>query len=97
VNIDRCDGCRQSFNDVPRAPMLRDAAWRKLADPQAILCAGCMLERAIDRSVDLTLADLLPCPFNLFHAPRSWYHLFANGTPPSDEWRMAANELGIDL
>jgi len=95
--IDKCDACQQSFDDVPRARMLRDAVWRKLAERQASLCAGCMFERAVDRSVDLTLADLEPCPFNLFGARMCWYHLFAKGKAPTDEWRAAARELGIDL
>ena len=48
---DRCDGCQASFDVAPRAPMLIDATWAKLAEPQEVLCASCMLNRSIERRV----------------------------------------------
>jgi hypothetical protein len=49
----------------------------------------------------LTLADLRPCPWNLFHSPNSWLEFFVRveGKPPSNlaEWRSAARDLGITL
>lgn len=87
----RCDGCRKSFNKVPLAPMLNDAVWYKLADEREILCFQCMLERATKWGVNLSLASLFPCPFNLADPPRSWFDLFASTEkrPPSNigEWR----------
>jgi hypothetical protein len=35
-----CDGCGASFDVAPRAPMLIDATWAKLAEPQETLCAS---------------------------------------------------------
>jgi hypothetical protein len=88
---DRCDACGASFWKVPRAPMLTDNAWAELAEARETLCAGCMFERAVERRVALTWADLLPCEFNFWHSP-SWYDLFhgAEGDPANiAEWRAA--------
>jgi hypothetical protein len=73
-----CAGCHKSFDEEPAAPMLTDAAWAKFAGPKDQLCAGCFFSRAIERRINLTLANLLPCPFNLFHTPRSWFDMFAS-------------------
>jgi hypothetical protein len=87
----RCDGCGQAGADL--GPMLHDYIWRQIAKPgEHTLCAKCMLERTTERLGRLlTLADLRPCPFNLFHRPHSWFDFFVEmeGTPPSslDEWR----------
>jgi hypothetical protein len=61
--------------------MLRDASWAKLANKDETLCAGCMFDRA--RGVELTLADLNPCPFNTWHRPLSWFDLFARDETPA--------------
>ena len=51
----------------------------------------------MQRRVYLELSSLKPCPFNLFHWPRSFFNFFAKGTPPptrmSPEWREVWNEL----
>ena len=73
---DRCDCCRASFEVEPRAPMLIDETWRKLAERHETLCASCMLKRAIKRRVDLALSDLVPCDFNRWGKP-SWFDLFS--------------------
>jgi hypothetical protein len=88
-----CAGCHKGFEEVPTAPMLTDEAWAKFAGPKDQLCAECFFGRARDRRIDLTLADLLPCPFNLFPSPRSWFDLFLSlekDEPPNiAEWRTA--------
>jgi hypothetical protein len=86
-----CPGCR-SFDQVPHAPMLRDAAWAELAAKDENLCADCMFDRASKRRIPLTLADLTPCPSNLFHRPMSWFDLFASGEPAAvvAAWLKAA-------
>jgi hypothetical protein len=87
----KCDGCGESFDDVPLAPVLIDATWLRVAAKRETLCVGCMFQRATERSVALTLADLAPCPFNVFHSPRSWYDLFLSreSEPPASlaAWR----------
>jgi hypothetical protein len=55
-----------------------------------------MLERTTERLGHMpTFADLLPCPFNLFHRPHSWFDLFTkngrrrtlpSGRPRSQIW-----------
>ena len=63
-------------------PMLHDATWLKLADEYTALCVECMFQRAAERGVALTFADLLPCMFNIRPSRRnlsptgSWYDLF---------------------
>jgi hypothetical protein len=86
----QCDGCNRSFADVRLAPMLHDATWLKLADKHAVLCAECMFQRAAERGVALTMADLGDCTFNARHSPRSWYDLFrsreSESPPVISEW-----------
>jgi hypothetical protein len=74
------------------APKLRDAVWLKLglAEDEA-LCAKCLFERAAERGINLTFADLRPCLFNLlpiFHDP-TWFEFFHSDEPISDEWYAA--------
>lgn len=91
----KCDSCHRT--DVSSAPMLHDSVWVQLADEHETLCFSCMLARAKERKVYLSLSSLKPCPVNLFHWPRSWFNLFAKETPPptrmSPEWREVWNEL----
>jgi hypothetical protein len=105
---DVCDRCRQSFDQrlrshVLRGPIVHDHIWRQLAKRgERVLCDGCMYARAHERlGRVLTLADLRPCPWNLFHSPNSWLEFFVRveGKPPSNlaEWRSAARDLGITL
>jgi hypothetical protein len=99
--INRCDGCHQSFNDpkITAAPILIDETWAKLAGEQETLCAACFFDRAIELQIDVKLTDSLPCAFNLFHWPRSWYDLFLskqNSEPANiDEWRQAMMTLKL--
>ena len=92
----RCDGCGKSWRKVSAAPVLHDHIWLQIADTHEILCVGCMFERAAERKVYLELSSLRPCPFNLFHWPRSYFNLFAEmETPPTrvpPEWRELMNE-----
>jgi hypothetical protein len=100
-----CDGCRQSLDQrlrshVELGPIVHDHIWQQLADADERLCDTCMYRRAWDRlGRMLTLADLRPCPWNLFHRPHSWFDLFmrAEREPPRNlaKWRSAANDLGI--
>jgi hypothetical protein len=65
------------------------------------VCAtpACISGRGTGLAALLTLTDLRPCPWNLFHRPHSWFDLFmrAEREPPRNltEWRSAANDLGI--
>jgi hypothetical protein len=79
---DHCTACKVSFTRAFHAPMLTDATWSKLANRDENLCAECFWTRAGERRVRLTLADLKPCPVNLFHQPYSWFDLFAKGERP---------------
>jgi hypothetical protein len=72
----RCDGCRRSFSKIDFGPMLRDEVWRQLAAEWETLCYDCILSRAAERQVDLSLESLEPCSFNLFHWPKSYFNLF---------------------
>jgi hypothetical protein len=85
-----CDGCGKSFYDVPMAPMLCDTVWRKLAEKRETLCAICMFKRAHAADLDLTIADLRPCAFNLFACRISWFDMFMlkEKEPPANtsEW-----------
>jgi hypothetical protein len=72
----------------------------KLADKHAVLCAECMFQRANERGVVLTLADLQQCGFNvrspakgsrgLLGGPGSWYDVFlsreSEPQPSLSEW-----------
>ena len=55
-----------------------------------------MLQRAVQRlGRMLTLADLRPCRWNLWHQPYSWFDLFVEieGAPPSnlEEWHSVVD------
>jgi hypothetical protein len=85
-----CDGCHKTNPSL--GPMLQDAAWQRLADRDELLCAKCVFDRAIDRQVVLTFADLLPCGINLDPVgPHSWFSIFLGAEPAdvpiSQEWR----------
>jgi hypothetical protein len=92
--INQCDGCRSSLDDVPLAPVLVDVTWAKLASEHETLCAGCTFQRAIERRVNLSLADLRPCPLNLFDSPTMWYDLFLSAARASRRFRTA-KALGL--
>jgi hypothetical protein len=100
---DVCDRCRQSFDQVQRGPIVHDHIWQQLTKRrEGVLCAGCMYARTHERlGRVLTLADLQPCPWNLFHRPHSWFDFFVEieGAPPSNlaEWRSAVRDLGVTL
>src|SRR5262249_15247769 len=78
--------------EVQLAPMLHNEAWAMFGKPQDTLCAECFFARAIERDIDLTLRDLLPCPFNL----SVWFELFAGSEASAEDlaaWRAAADTL----
>lgn len=85
----RCDACGQE--DL--GPMLRDDVWQKIAAPNEMLCGKCTLDRSVAKLGRVTtFADLLPCPFNLFRQPVSWFDVFTQlEGPPWNlaEWRAA--------
>jgi len=99
-----CDGCGQTLDRRRRGhvllgPIVHDEIWRRLAKPTAALCWQCMLERGRVRlGRMLRLADLQPCPWNLFHRPYSWFDLFVEmeGLPPTNlaAWRAAWRVIG---
>src|SRR5262249_46028759 len=103
----RCDDCRNSFHDprVTMAPMLHDHVWGRLAHEDEALCGRCMFQRANDRGIELTLADLRPCPSNLFgqfsYPEFSWFKFFAENEsgPPQNlaEWREELRKLSPKL
>jgi hypothetical protein len=86
-----CDCCHQEDPDL--SPMLKDDVWQKLADKdEHLLGCECFYNRSIERRIPVFFADLLPCAFNLFHRPNSWFDLFLSGEPDtavSVEWRQA--------
>jgi hypothetical protein len=94
----RCTACDQSLDVVPLAPMLRDEVWNRIAHPRETLCTDCFFARMV-RVFDRMpcFADLLPCVFNLLHAPHSWLDLFISKEkqPPvlDDEWRAVLAEI----
>jgi hypothetical protein len=89
----KCDTCHRSFNRVPRAPMLQDAVWCRLADEKEVLCAECCFERAFELNIDL--AGWPRSYFNLLttaqkHGPGELLHIFQwymemLGVPDRDE------------
>jgi hypothetical protein len=86
----KCNDCKSS--DGLAAPMLKDAAWQQLAGKHEWLCAECCFKRAIARRVDMRFSELLPCSFNLFHRPVSWFDLFYKAEelkPDLYEWGEA--------
>jgi hypothetical protein len=84
-----CDDC----DAEDAGPMLHDEAWAKLARPDERLCFRCILRRASERQVELSIASLRPCPVNLFHSPMSWFDLFMSSEhePPANikKWNLA--------
>jgi hypothetical protein len=100
-----CDGCGQTLDRRRRGhvllgPIVHEEIWRRLAKPTEALCWQCMLQRARVRLRRmLALADLRPCPWNLFHRPYSWLDLFVEmegGMPPANlaAWRAAWCVIG---
>ena len=91
-----CDGCGKSFYDVPMAPMLWDTVWRKLAEKRETLCAICVFERAHAADLDLSIADLRPCAWNLasmsLKSRIPWFDMFMlkEKEPPANmsEWNQ---------
>jgi hypothetical protein len=99
-----CGDCHRGLFDNPKvrmAPVLHDQVWCRLARFDETLCGTCMFKRAGDRHIKLALADLLPCPFNLYHAPASWFELFASdepAPPPNlSQWMAASRSLSPRL
>lgn len=92
----KCDGCRRSWRKVRAGPMLHDEVWHRLAAEHETLCFGCILDRATKRKVDLSIISLLPCAFNLFHWPHSYFNLFQStarqplGPTVLNQWRTEA-------
>jgi hypothetical protein len=84
-------------------PVLHDHLWKQIADPdEHVLCGFCMTDRMAQRlGRVLKLADLKPCPFNLFQHPHSWFAMLMRDQhgPPTNmaEWRNAAAELQVKL
>jgi hypothetical protein len=96
---DLCTICGKDF----AGPVLHDHLWKRIAEHnERMLCGFCVSERMQRRfNRDLKLADLKPCPFNLFQHPHSWFAMLMRDEcePPTNlaEWRRAAAELGIKL
>jgi hypothetical protein len=86
-----CAECKSEGN---AAPILHDEVWAELAEKSENLCALCFFERSTARGILLTLADLRPCPFNLFHRPMSWFDLFKVNAGESEAaaWLVALSE-----
>jgi hypothetical protein len=92
-----CDDCRHSFKVVEIAPALHNQVWYEFAEASDILCVSCMFVRAAQRQVRLSLASLVPCPFNLLCNPSSFdqvlQHVHNNKLPPHldlQAWHRAA-------
>jgi hypothetical protein len=86
----RCYACDRSLKKVEAAPMLHNEIWQRIADPgEYLLCEQCARQRAKYRlGRDLTVADLIPCAFNLSRSP-PWNAVLPLGniTPEiSAEW-----------
>jgi hypothetical protein len=81
--------------------MLHDHLWQQITEPgERMLCDMCMSDRAFERlGRSLTLADLRPCGFNLFHRPDSWFDRFPlrEEGPPQNlaEWQAAIAEIDV--
>jgi hypothetical protein len=78
--IEKCDGRSQLLDWLPLGTMLEDRVWHKLADESETLCLSCVIDRAEQRGVRLTLASLLPCALNLLGKP-SFFDLFTIFAP----------------
>ena len=92
-----CADCRRSLSGPKRStlacPMLRGETWRKLANGPEELCFECMLDRARERDVAISIGDLIPSAFCLFHWPRSHFNVVNKGSeywPWRHDWRYAA-------
>ena len=94
-----CAICRKDF----AGPVLHDDIWKRIAAPnERMLCGFCVSERMQQRfNRDLKLADLKPCPFNLFHHPYSWFAMLMRDehSPPANlaEWQSVAVDLNVKL
>ena len=94
-----CDACGKVHAPFALGPMVHDHIWRRIAEPgECMLCDACMYERASERlRRGLTLADLRPCGFNLFHRPDSWFDMFARWEdgPPENlaEWQAVLADM----
>jgi hypothetical protein len=67
-----CTQCGKShrYGDVPRAPMLHNDVWLRIAFKHEVLCAFCFSNRLIERRFKLNSEHLRPCPLTekwLFH------------------------------
>ena len=74
-----CDACGKDYQGR-LAPMLRDEVWQQLANKTQILCDPCCQERAKTLEIEITLATLEPCPFNLIGWSNSHFNRFAAST-----------------
>jgi hypothetical protein len=78
--------------------MLRDEVWQQLANKTQILCDPCCQERAKTLEIEITLATLEPCPFNLIGWPNSHFNRFAASTNElfaRTEWVGAALSMSF--
>ena len=76
--------CTECKSEGMAAPMLHDEVWAKLAGKNENLCGVCLFNRLSARDLMLSLADLRPCPFNLFHRPYSYFDLFKGDATESE-------------
>lgn len=88
MSLDRCDACGARFAFVPRAPLLANEIRARLAMLEEGLCARCCFDRARQRRVVLTTADLVVCQFNRRGAP-SWFALFQKAGLTPARWPQA--------
>jgi hypothetical protein len=75
-----CAECH-ALKAMPLAPFLIETTWLKFASKRDLLCRPCMVSRAAARHVDVTLADLPSCDWNLVGEPHSWFDRFAKDAP----------------
>jgi hypothetical protein len=100
ARVFQCSDCGRELTKSVDAPMLRYKVWIKLAKADECLCHKCLYNRSITREVPVHLADLMPCAYNLFNAPQSWFDLFLSeeDQEPSPElvreWKAAIAWLG---
>ena len=95
-------GCTECLREEAHlAPMLHDEVWARLADKDETLCTDCFFERMVQRDVNITVADLRPCLFNLLDSPLSWFDVLMKDEtkPPAneDKWREAYVKLQYAL
>jgi Domain of unknown function (DUF4262) len=90
-----CDGCGKPQKQLCAGPVLRDHVWAKFARPNEWLCETSTPQRAMQHGVNLSFVDLMPCQFNLFHRPHSWFDLFIelDRPAPDGEAMKEWNEL----